>query len=103
MSIQGGLANGEANAAISTFLATSRLTGEAALAERFQRAVVDLARFIMVVAEGHSVHAAAGVERSDLERSVEIALRVPGAFRQPRSTHVAQPITARLREPMVKR
>ena len=36
-----------------------------------------LARFVMVVAEGQSVHAAAGVGRAELLESAEIAL---GAF-----------------------
>lgn len=86
LSVQGGTACGTENTAISEFLAASRLTGEQALAARFARAVdegdlppaVDptaLARFLSVVTEGHAVHAAAGVGRSQLEQSAEIALR----------------------------
>ncbi|MEH1164022.1 TetR/AcrR family transcriptional regulator [Micromonospora sp. CPCC 205539] len=86
LSVQGGTACGTENTAISNFLAASRLTGEQALATRFARAVdegdlppdVDptaLARFLSVVTEGHAVHAAAGVPRSQLEQSAEIALR----------------------------
>ncbi|GGO19349.1 TetR/AcrR family transcriptional regulator [Micromonospora parathelypteridis] len=86
LSVQGGTACGTENTAISEFLAASRLTGEHALAARFARAVdegdlpstVDptaLARFLSVVTEGHAVHAAAGVQRSQLEQSAEIALR----------------------------
>ena len=91
LSLMGGLACGTANAGISEFLAASRLTGEAALADRFSRAVREgdlpegtdpaaLARFVMVVTEGHAVHAAAGVERHLLDQSVDLALRaIPGA------------------------
>ncbi|WP_446220128.1 TetR/AcrR family transcriptional regulator [Micromonospora sp. IBHARD004] len=86
LSVQGGTACGAENAAISEFLAASRLAGEQAIATRFARAVdegdlppdVDpaaLARFLSVVTEGHAVHAAAGAQRSQLEQSAEIALR----------------------------
>ncbi|MCM0678025.1 TetR/AcrR family transcriptional regulator [Micromonospora phytophila] len=86
LSVQGGTACGTDSAAVSEFLAASRLAGERTLAERFARAVEEhdlpgdvdptaLARFVMVVTEGHAVHAAAGVPRADLERSAEIALR----------------------------
>ncbi|MEU7589909.1 TetR/AcrR family transcriptional regulator [Micromonospora sp. NPDC049230] len=85
LSIQGGTACGTDNAAIADFLAASRLTGENALAARFDRAVdegdlapeVDptaLARFLSVVTEGQAVHAAAGAPRAHLEQSAEIAL-----------------------------
>jgi AcrR family transcriptional regulator len=90
LSIQGGLSCGPDNAGVSSFLAASRLTGEQALAERFAAAVAEgdlpagtdpaaLARYVMVVAEGQSVHAAAGVGRGQLQETVEIALRAfPG-------------------------
>ncbi|MGK5442757.1 TetR/AcrR family transcriptional regulator [Micromonospora sp. URMC 105] len=85
LSIQGGTACGAANAGISEFLAASRLAGEQAIAARFARAVDErdlppdadptaLARFLSVVTEGHAVHAAAGADRAQLERSAEIAL-----------------------------
>jgi AcrR family transcriptional regulator len=86
LTIQGGLSCGSANHAIAEFLAASRLAGEKALADRFARAITDgglpddadpaaLARYLMVVAEGHAVHAAAGISRSQLEQSAAIALR----------------------------
>ncbi|MFI6265037.1 TetR/AcrR family transcriptional regulator [Micromonospora sp. NPDC051006] len=96
LSVQGGTACGTENAAISEFLAASRLAGEQALAARFARAVdegdlppdVDaaaLARFLSVVTEGHAVHAAAGAQRSQLEQSAEIALHAftAAAYRAP--------------------
>ena len=86
LSIQGGVSSGPANAGIAEFLATSRLAGEAALAERFARALEEgdlpegtdpaaLARFLHVVQEGRAVHAAAGLGRDMLEQSAEFALR----------------------------
>jgi len=92
LSIQGGLSCGSANRAIAEFLAASRLAGEKALAGRFARAVTDgdlpgdadpaaLARYLMVVTEGQAVHAAAGISRSQLEQSAEIALRAFAAYR----------------------
>ncbi|MEK8108979.1 hypothetical protein NKG94_37485 [Micromonospora sp. M12] len=63
LSIQGGVACSTENATVAGFLATSRLTGEGALADRLARAVaegdlpahadpVGLARFVMIVTEG---------------------------------------------------
>jgi AcrR family transcriptional regulator len=86
LTVQGGLSCGPANTAISEFLAASRLGGEQALADRFRTAIsygdlpadtdpAALARFVMVVSEGQAVHAAAGVNRAQLEQSAEIALR----------------------------
>ena len=95
LSIQGGVSCSTANSRVAKFLATSRLAGEAALAERFARAVEEgdlpqgtdpaaLARFIHVVQEGQAVHAAAGVGRDLLEQSAELALRaVPVGHREP--------------------
>ena len=95
LSIQGGVSSGPANAGIAVFLATSRLAGEAALTERFTRAVEEgdlprgtnpaaLARFLHVVQEGQAVHAAAGVDRDLLEQSAELALHaVPVDVRDP--------------------
>ncbi|WCN81345.1 TetR/AcrR family transcriptional regulator [Micromonospora sp. LH3U1] len=85
LSIQGGTACSTENAPIAGFLAASRLAGEGALADRFARAVAEgdlpahadpaaLARFVMIVTEGQSVHAAAGVSRGDLRQAAEIAL-----------------------------
>jgi AcrR family transcriptional regulator len=95
LSIQGGVSCSTANAGIAELLAASRLAGEAALAQRFARAVEEgdlpegtdpaaLARFLHVVQEGQAVHAAAGVSRELLAESAEFALRaVPVARREP--------------------
>jgi AcrR family transcriptional regulator len=83
LSIQGGLAAGSD---IAEFLATSRLAGERALADRLARAVgegdlpadadpVALARYVMSVSEGNAVHAAAGADRASVHATVDIALR----------------------------
>ncbi|MFF0313053.1 TetR/AcrR family transcriptional regulator [Micromonospora sp. NPDC005252] len=85
LSIQGGTACSGENAAVAGFLASSRLAGELALADRFTRAVAEgdlpadadpaaLARFVMSVTEGQAIHAAAGVAREDLRQTAEIAL-----------------------------
>ncbi|WP_112619835.1 TetR/AcrR family transcriptional regulator [Micromonospora saelicesensis] len=85
LSIQGGTSCSTENAPIAGFLAASRLGGEGALADRLARALADgdlpahadpvaLARFVMIVTEGHAVHAAAGVSREDLRQAAEIAL-----------------------------
>jgi AcrR family transcriptional regulator len=89
-SIQGGLSCSAENRPIAELLASARLAGERAMADRFARAVregdlpvgtdpADLARYLMVVSEGLAVHAAAGVGREGLRRAAEIALRAfPG-------------------------
>lgn len=88
-SIQTGLACGPDNAAISQTLATARRGGELALRDRFRRArqegdlpagvdPADLARYVMTVSEGIAVHAAAGVTRRELNRAVDLALRMLG-------------------------
>ncbi|WP_022885506.1 TetR/AcrR family transcriptional regulator [Glaciibacter superstes] len=90
LSIQGGLSSNPANSAIPQFLARSRLTGEHALADRLAQARADgdlpadadpaaLARFVMVVAEGQAVHAAAGASLEELQKTAAIAVN---AFRQ---------------------
>ncbi|GAA2573722.1 TetR/AcrR family transcriptional regulator [Winogradskya consettensis] len=87
LSIQGGISTGPANASVTEFLATSRLAGEALLADRFRRAVdtgdlprdtdpAALARFLMIVTEGQAIHATAGVSRADLQASASLALLV---------------------------
>ena len=94
LSIQGGTACGADNPGVAEFLAASRMAGEHALASRFAAAVAEgdlpedadpaaLARFVMIVAEGQAVHAAAGVSRADLEKSAEIALRAFAATAYP--------------------
>ncbi|AGZ40938.1 TetR/AcrR family transcriptional regulator [Actinoplanes friuliensis] len=88
-SIQGGLACAPENARISESLAAGRAATEAALRERLSRAAAEgdlpegvdpgaLARFVMVISEGHAVHAAAGAARADLHASVDIAMRALG-------------------------
>lgn len=95
LSIQGGVSCGSDNSGIAEFLAASRRGGEDALAARFARAVADgdlpagtdpadLARYVSVVAEGQSVHAAAGTDRAALERTVDIALRAFPTTARPR-------------------
>ncbi|MGN9811789.1 TetR/AcrR family transcriptional regulator [Micromonospora sp. BQ11] len=85
LSIQGGTACSTENTTVAGFLAASRLAGEQALADRLARAVAEgdlpadadpaaLARFVMIVTEGHAVHAAAGVSQADLLQAAEIAL-----------------------------
>ena len=85
-SIQGGLACAPENAPVSEALAAGRAATEAALQERLSRAAAEgdlpdgvdpraLARFVMVLSEGHAVHAAAGAGRADLHASVDIAMR----------------------------
>ncbi|NAZ83380.1 TetR family transcriptional regulator [Kineococcus sp. R8] len=97
LSVQGAAAVSAGNAGVAEFLAAGRLAGEAALAERFARAVDEgdlppgtdpaaLARFLQVVLEGQAVHAAAGVGSADLARSAELALRaVPAGGRRRRA------------------
>jgi AcrR family transcriptional regulator len=86
LSIQGGLAAGSDDGSIAEFLAASRRSGEAALAQRLSRAVDEgdlppgtdpdgLARYVMVVSEGNAVHATAGVDRAGLHAVIDIALR----------------------------
>ncbi|MEV4350111.1 TetR/AcrR family transcriptional regulator [Actinoplanes sp. NPDC049596] len=82
LSIQGGLAGGSDDGEIAQFLATSRLAGERALAERLAEldlpAGTDpaaLARYVMTVSEGNAVHAAAGVDRASLYATIDFALR----------------------------
>lgn len=85
LSIQGAIATGPESAELTRFLAASRLSGEAALASRFERAVAEgdlpadadpaaLARYVMIVTEGQAVHASGGVSRADLEASARYAL-----------------------------
>lgn len=86
LSIQGGLSANPAHDTVTQFLASSRRTGEDALAERLARARDEgdlpadadpavLARYVMVVSEGQAVHASAGATRDELMQSAAIALR----------------------------
>ena len=85
LSLQGGTSGSADNGDVPAFLAAKRLAGEQRLADRFHVAVADedlrpdtdpaaLARFVMSVADGHAIRAAAGVLRDELLASVEIAL-----------------------------
>lgn len=85
LTVQGGTTCAAGNEAVTRFLAASRLAGERQLAQRFARAVTEgdlppdadaagLARFVMVVAEGNAVHAAAGVSAQELLTATDIAL-----------------------------
>lgn len=84
LSIQGGVSCSTENQGVAQFLAASRLGGEKAFADRFRLAITQgdlsadvdpdaLARFLMVVSEGHAVHAAAGIPREALAQSAAIA------------------------------
>jgi AcrR family transcriptional regulator len=85
LSIQGGVSSNPANSTVSQFLASSRLAGEDALAQRLDQARIDgdlppesdpvaMARFVMVVSEGQAVHAAGGATREQLQQSADIAI-----------------------------
>lgn len=97
-SIQGGLACAPENARISESLAAGRAATEAALRERLTRAAAEgdlpdgvdpgaLARFVMVLSEGHAVHAAAGAARADLHASIDIAMRTLPAVHRGQRAH----------------
>jgi AcrR family transcriptional regulator len=84
--VQGALACGEAAESVRRELAARRLASEAALRERFERALeegdlpagsdpADLARYIITVIQGIAVQAAGGASRPDLRRVAEMALR----------------------------
>jgi AcrR family transcriptional regulator len=84
--VQGALACGEAAESVRRELAGRRLAVEAALRERFERAVVegdlpadarpaDLARYFVAVMHGMSVQAAGGASRAELRRVAALALR----------------------------
>jgi AcrR family transcriptional regulator len=86
-SVQTGLACSPDNAEISQTLVRARRGGELALRDRLKRARQegdlpadvdpgDLARYVMTVSEGIAVHAAAGVTRRELNRTVDLAIRV---------------------------
>jgi AcrR family transcriptional regulator len=91
--IQSGLSCGIENAEVSAALARARKGGELAMRDRLRRAIQEgdlapendpdrLARYIMTVSEGLSVHAAAGATRQELAEVVDIALRAfPGDSR----------------------
>jgi AcrR family transcriptional regulator len=84
--VQGALSCGEAANPIRQELASRRAAGEAAIRQRFKRAVsegdlpadadpTDLARYVATVTHGMAVQAAGGASRKQLLRVVETALR----------------------------
>ena len=84
--VQGALACGEAAESIRRELVSRRLAGEAALRERFERALsdgdlpvdahpADLARYVVAVIQGIAVQAAGGASRAELRRVAALALR----------------------------
>jgi AcrR family transcriptional regulator len=84
--VQGALACGEVTDAIRRELISRRAAGEAALRQRFERAIADgdlpadadpgdLARYLATVIHGMAVQAAGGATRQELRRVVDIALR----------------------------
>lgn len=88
--VQGALACGQEADPIRRALIASRAAGEAALRERFERAVADgdlpadvdsadLARYLMAVMHGMSVQATSGAGCEELQRVAQMALRAwPG-------------------------
>lgn len=84
--VQGALACGTGAESIRCELAARRAAGEAAVRERFERALAegdlpcgscpaDLARYVMTVAQGLSVQASGGATRDDLSRVATIAMQ----------------------------
>jgi AcrR family transcriptional regulator len=84
--VHGALACGEAAESIRRELASRRAAGEAAIRQRFERALAegdlppdvcpaDLARYVVTVRQGMAVQAAGGAGREELRRVAEMALR----------------------------
>ena len=88
--VHGALACGEAAESIRRELASRRAAGEAAIRQRFERALAegdlppeacpaDLAGYVVTVLRGMAVQAAGGASREELRRVAEMALRAwPG-------------------------
>jgi AcrR family transcriptional regulator len=85
--VQGALSCGEAADPIRQELASRRAAGEAAIRQRFKRALsqgdlpadcdpADLARFVATVIHGMAVQAAGGASRGELRQVAQTALRV---------------------------
>lgn len=94
--VQGALASGPGAEPIRAELSRRRAAAEAAVRQRFERAVAEgdlpatadparLARFLMTVIWGLSVQAAGGAGRAQLEEVAEIAVRCWPAQRGRRS------------------
>jgi hypothetical protein len=84
--VQAALACGEAAESIRKELVARRLASEAAIRNRFQRAIAegdlsadtdaaDLARYVMAVIQGIAVQSASGASREELRRVAALALR----------------------------
>jgi len=84
--VQGALACGDAAQSVRKELVSRRLALEAALRQRFERAIsdgdlpadahpADLARYIVAVTHGIAVQAAGGATRAQLRRVAAMALR----------------------------
>jgi AcrR family transcriptional regulator len=84
--VQGALSCGEAANPIRQELAARRAATEAAIRQRFKRAILegdlpadtdpaDLARFVATIIHGMSVQAAGGASRDQLRRLIRTALR----------------------------
>jgi AcrR family transcriptional regulator len=84
--VQGALACGEAAEAVRRELAARRAAAEAAVRQRFERALADgdlpadadpadLARYLATVMRGMAVQAAGGASREELRRVADLALR----------------------------
>jgi len=84
--VQGALVCGDDSESVKQALADRRLSAEAALATRFERArrdgdlskdvrPADLARYVWTVCDGLAVQATGGATREQLRRAVDIAMR----------------------------
>jgi AcrR family transcriptional regulator len=84
--VQGALACGEAAESVRQELVARRMTAEAAVRRRFERARADgdlpadadpgdLARYLLTVIRGMAVQATGGAGRKELRRVAELALR----------------------------
>ncbi|WP_217171284.1 TetR/AcrR family transcriptional regulator [Streptomyces sp. AC512_CC834] len=86
LGVQGSLAAGDTGLPVRDMLADWRNGGVTHLRDRFRQAIdagdlpadtdpVDLARYLMTIANGISVQAAGGATREDLQRVTDMALR----------------------------
>jgi AcrR family transcriptional regulator len=84
--VQGALVCSEAAESVRRELIARRVAGEAAIRQRFERALAegdlaadadaaDLARYLVTVMRGMAVQAAGGASRAELQRVAELALR----------------------------
>lgn len=88
--VQGALSCGEAADSVRRELISRRAAAEAAIRQRFERAIsegdlpadsdpADLARYVATITQGMAVQAASGASRKELQRVAEMALRIwPG-------------------------